>query len=150
MNTTTHSREEFHATVACNAAQALSRRARRILIVDNDLGFLLWLSKFLVEAGYTVFPAVSVENATDLARQFSDELEVLIVNPELRRAAEFVRRLRLRHPMLKVIALREAGKMQTLPFVDGSLRKESELGPDSLRLIEQVFAAEMEEILVSH
>ena len=138
MNTTTNSREEFHGTAACHAGQSLSRRTRRVLIVDNDLGFLLWLSKTLVEAGYAAFPAGSVENATALAGHLSDELEVLVVNPGIRHAGELIRRLRSRHPMLKVIALPSNGRTQALPVVDGSLAKENANGADVIRLLEDV------------
>jgi|SRR5579872_1615775 len=150
MHITTDIREEFNATVACNADQALTRRARRILIVDDDLGFLLWLSKTLVEAGYAAFPAGTVENATALAKHLSDELEVLVVNPRIKQAPELVRWLRSCHPGLKVIALRDTGET-TLPVTDDSLQKDSQ-GADIVHLVEHVLAPETvpTELQMSH
>jgi len=108
--------------------------------VDNDLGFLLWISQTLVEAGYAAFPAGSVENASALAEHLADELEALVMNPRINGAPEFVQWLRSRHPMLKVIALLEAGKSQELPAVDGAVAKESENGPGIIQLLEHVLA----------
>jgi hypothetical protein len=55
MNLSVDSRVEFNPIVAWNAGRTLIRRARRILVVDSDLGFALWLSATLINLGYALF-----------------------------------------------------------------------------------------------
>lgn len=78
-------------------------RLPSVLIVDDDLGFLVWLPAILGKAGYGAIPARTISDAAKLMRGFRPR--VLVINPSLRGAANFVNRLRRQNPDLKVIFL---------------------------------------------
>ena len=74
-----------------------------ILIADHDLGFVFWLGGALGEAGYQALPAKRITDAAAWAGKF--EIDVLVVNPSLPGAADFVKKLRCSQGHLQVIAL---------------------------------------------
>jgi len=74
-----------------------------ILIADHDLAFVFWLGGALGEAGYKALPAKRITDAAAWAGKF--EIDVLVVNPSLPGAADFVRQLRCSQGHLQVIAL---------------------------------------------
>lgn len=54
------------------------------LIVDDDLGFVCWLSERFNEAGYRAIPAVSARQAGYIVHQLSLQITTIVVNPALR------------------------------------------------------------------
>ncbi len=84
-----------------------------VLIVDDELGFLLWLGALLGEAGYRAVPAKTVTDAARMARVFPPN--ILVINPELRGAAHLIAGLRTHNVDLKVMAL--AGPTEQLEDV---------------------------------
>jgi hypothetical protein len=79
---------------------------KNVLIVDNDLGFIFWLGQVLAGANYQPWPACNVLNATAMvAGRHLARLDLLILNPFLRGAAQFLSDLRRSQPDLKVLAL---------------------------------------------
>jgi hypothetical protein len=80
---------------------------KSVLMIDDDLGFLFWLGKALVAAGYTPFPALGVPEATGLLAEFSLSVDILIVNPSLPGAPDFVQSLRHHREDLKVVTVSE-------------------------------------------
>ncbi len=78
----------------------------KILILDDDLGFLFWIAKALEPFGYTVVPADTVSQANRLIRRLKLSVNMLMVNPELEGAVEFAEELRRRkRTNLKVVVL---------------------------------------------
>ena len=63
---------------------------KTVLIVDEDLGFVFWLGHLLNNAGYQVWPARNGEDAAALMDELGAELDLLIIDPNLRGAAAFL------------------------------------------------------------
>jgi CheY-like chemotaxis protein len=78
---------------------------RTVLIVDPDLGFLLWLGQLLVGAGYVGLPAQTVREATALIGKLNLIIDLLIIDPTVAGAAEFVRSMRREQGHVRVIAV---------------------------------------------
>jgi DNA-binding response OmpR family regulator len=51
-----------------------------ILILDDDLGFVMWLGKVLAMAGYQALPATDGNEALALVRELKIEIALLIAN----------------------------------------------------------------------
>ena len=117
--------EELISTPAMKADRTAGRRARQILVVDGDLGFVLWFAATLVEAGYAAFPAPSVRTALTLARRLDPHLDVLVVNQRMVGAGSLVGRLKGNQPELKVAALVDVENppVTLLPFADVTIPK---------------------------
>lgn len=111
-----------------------------VLVVDSDVGFVLWLGLGLNQAGYAAFPAQSVPRAKAFLDEVKIAVDLLIVNSALRDAAGLVESLRGLYHHLKVVAVIDnevdAGKIP-----DADLRCRKPEGTDeSTRqdLIEQI------------
>ena len=61
-----------------------------ILLVDSDLGFAFWLGHLLDGAGYEALPARSAADALALLATIAIRVDLVILNPYLKGAAEFV------------------------------------------------------------
>jgi DNA-binding response OmpR family regulator len=80
----------------------------QIIVLDNDLGFVLWLAHTLVANGYLAFPATSVREALRLIKALQFEsVDLVIANPALHGVTELLDRLRARHVSPKVIAIED-------------------------------------------
>jgi hypothetical protein len=114
-----------------------------VLIADHDLGFVFWLGKLLAEAGYHALPAKRVSDAAQLAAQF--EVNVLVVNPGLNGAADFVRTLSVSEGP---VIIQIGGQTQELEGVYAWMQKPEEIDDLAalrwLRLIESAVAASTE------
>jgi len=78
-----------------------------ILIVDDNLGFVVWAGRMLTDAGYAVMPAESVRHAKGLVDDHRLEISVLMVNPLLRGIPEFIDSLRAAQKTMRVVALEQ-------------------------------------------
>jgi CheY-like chemotaxis protein len=58
-------------------------RARRVLLIDEDLGILGALRIYLLCAGYRVFAAANADEALDRARRATSLIDIVIVNIDL-------------------------------------------------------------------
>jgi hypothetical protein len=74
-----------------------------ILIVDRDLGFLLWLGQSLAEAGYRVLPALSCAEAFSRGKTFGVTIDDVIVEQGLPGASEMLQKLARVNNSLRVI-----------------------------------------------
>jgi hypothetical protein len=74
-----------------------------VLIVDADLGFVVWLGTLIADVGCQPLPAQSIGAAAEWARRFP--INVLVIDPFFYGAAHFVRTLRRSNLHLKVIAV---------------------------------------------
>jgi DNA-binding NtrC family response regulator len=79
---------------------------RTILVVDDDLGFVVWLGQTLVANGYLTVPAASAPQATVLLAELQiATIDLAIVNLALPSTTTLIDSLRSRHPSLKIIAV---------------------------------------------
>jgi hypothetical protein len=77
-----------------------------VLIVDADLGFVVWLGVVIAEFGCQPLPAQSIGAAAEWTRRFT--INLLVIDPFFYGAGHFVRTLRRSNPHLKVIAVSDA------------------------------------------
>jgi DNA-binding NtrC family response regulator len=96
-----------------------------ILIVNRDLGFVIWLGVTLAANGYATLPA----GTSSAAQQLLDELlvapDLAIANLEVGGTVELVEALRRADPALKVIAIEDATSI-TLPIAVDAAHSRSE------------------------
>jgi DNA-binding response OmpR family regulator len=76
---------------------------KTVLVIDSDVGFVFWLGQGLDQNRYAVLPAASVPNARTLLDELAITVDLVVVNPALSDAADFVETLRGRNPRLKVV-----------------------------------------------
>ena len=68
---------------------------RTILVVDDDLGFVVWLGQTLVANGYLTVPATSARQATTLLAELQTAtIDLAIVNLALPSATTLIDSLR--------------------------------------------------------
>lgn len=85
--------------------------APTILIVDQDLGFVMWLGNTLGSKGYLTLPSTSAPEALRVIADLAiGTVDLLIVNPALPATSELVDSLRSRHRVLKVIWIEASGR----------------------------------------
>jgi hypothetical protein len=76
------------------------------LIVDNDLGFLMWLGEVFAEAGCQAVPALHCRQALTLAKRVNSPITTLVLNPELPGAARTVKLLLAANPAMQIVFIR--------------------------------------------
>lgn len=79
-----------------------------VLIIDEDLGFLMWLGELFAELGCQAMPALHCRQGLALAKQLKLPITILIANPELRGYQQMVRLLTAANPGLRVIPIRDS------------------------------------------
>jgi hypothetical protein len=80
------------------------------LIVDDDVGFILWLGEMITESGYQAVPALECRQAMTLVKKLALRVDVLVVNPKLPGAARAVKALESGHPRLRVVLIHDASE----------------------------------------
>ena len=83
--------------------------ARAVLIVDDDLGFVVWLGHTLAAGGYLTIPTTSSNEAKRLIEELRVKLCLVIANFAVSGMADYVGALQRQVPRVKVIAIRVAG-----------------------------------------
>src|SRR5690242_13854195 len=78
-----------------------------ILILVRDLGFQVWLAQVLESAQFLVVPAKTPSKASKLLAKLGGPVDVVIVDPALAGAAEFVHQLRTKQGYLHVLSVCE-------------------------------------------
>ncbi len=86
-----------------------------VLILDDDLGFCMWLGRILNQAGIHALPASRSEEALEIAVDPSYCIELVIVNPDIERCDEVLERNR----QARVISIGEPGMLR----VQGTLQR---------------------------
>ena len=81
-----------------------------MLIVDDDLGVVLWAYRALQNAGYPVLPATTIATAKKLLNEFRPNLALLMINMSLLGANDLVISLRHTHPRIRVLAIVDEDK----------------------------------------
>jgi len=88
--------------------QAHQQASHRIIILDDDLAFVLWLGHTLLANGYSAFPATSVPEALTLIRELQGEsVDLVIANPVLPGVSELLDGLRTWQVSPKFIAIED-------------------------------------------
>jgi ActR/RegA family two-component response regulator len=83
--------------------------ARSVLIVDEDLGFLSWLSDLLTEAGYQALPALNSRQAVSITKKFSVAIDVIAISDSLPGASGVLEKLSRADRRLRIVAIRDPG-----------------------------------------
>jgi DNA-binding NtrC family response regulator len=78
---------------------------KTVLIVDDDLGFVLWLGQALAVNGFSALPAVRIRDAALLLKRIESRVDVLTINLALTGAGGFITALRRSHPNVRVISI---------------------------------------------
>jgi hypothetical protein len=80
-----------------------------VLIIDQDLGFLMWLGELFTELGCQTVPALHCRHALELAQRLELPISTLVVNPDLPGAAKTIKTLVASNPDARVVLIRDAG-----------------------------------------
>lgn len=78
------------------------------LIVDHDLGFLMWLGDVFSELGCQAVPALNCRQGLALTKRLELSITTLVLNPELPGAARTVKALVAANPGLRVVLICDA------------------------------------------
>jgi hypothetical protein len=79
--------------------------AQRVMIVDDDLGFVWWLGEIFSDAGCRALPALSCGDAVVLAKRLGFEPDLIILNPNLRGASKMLKNYVQTNPLLKIVTI---------------------------------------------
>lgn len=85
-----------------------SSRSSVALIIDHDLGFLLWLGEVFAELGCQAIPALHCRQALALTNRLKLSIKTVVVDPELAGAARMVKALTAANPDARVVVIRNA------------------------------------------
>jgi hypothetical protein len=83
------------------------------LIIDHDLGFLLWLGDLCDQLGWQTVPALHCRQALAWLERFALPVAVLVVNPELRGAKRAVTLISAANPDVRVVLVCDSGVPRT-------------------------------------
>src|SRR5581483_11469918 len=75
------------------------------LILDPELAFGFWMARGFDQAGYQGYPAKSTPDAIALQNELGLQVDLLILNPTVPGAAEFIEALRRSNEQVRVVAL---------------------------------------------
>lgn len=108
---------------------------KNILIVDRDLGFVLWLGHILNVGGTAALPATNVADAAELVSQLNLRVDVLIASPAEQGFRELAAKLRVKSPDLHIVALgSEENPAWIETFPDAVWKDKPRCGDESTRL----------------
>jgi hypothetical protein len=86
-----------------------------VLILDDDLGFCVWLGRALNEAGIRTVPACRCDEALEIGADPGYKVDLVILNPEIEGCSQLLEQLK----GTKVLAIDRAGDLT----VDGTIRR---------------------------
>jgi DNA-binding NtrC family response regulator len=93
----------------------IGRPTPTVWIVDDDLGFVWWLSEIFTDVGHQTVPALSCHQAASLMKRLGLAVDLLIVNPHLAGVLRLLQTIRCANPQVKIIAIESTS---TAPVVD--------------------------------
>src|SRR5690242_6952183 len=76
-----------------------------VLIVDSDLGFIVWLSYELHKRNIQALPARTIEEARTMLAHFRSEPDLLIMNCSIPDTCRFARELAEERPNAAIIGI---------------------------------------------
>ena len=80
-----------------------AEKRRSALIVNDDIGFLLWTGKLLSDAGYATVLASNCREALSFRTKLAFEPDLVVVNPGLAGTSGMLERLQAANRSLKVM-----------------------------------------------
>ncbi len=92
-----------HPTVIAHSCSALA------LIIDDDLGFVMWLGEIFTELGCQAVPALHCRQALAFIQRIDLPIAILVLNPELRGAKRTVKVLVAANPGLRLVLIQGSG-----------------------------------------
>ncbi len=95
------------------------------LIIDHDLGFLMWLGEVFLEAGCHAVPALHCRRALAMAKKLKPPITTLVINPELPGAARTIKTLAAANPDMRVVLIRNSPAQAEAGSVRFGLQKPS-------------------------
>ncbi|HTW63683.1 MAG TPA: hypothetical protein VME17_03665 [Bryobacteraceae bacterium] len=78
-----------------------------VLILDDDVAFILWLGELFTESGYRPFPALNSRQAVSLAKKLAGPVDILLVNPSLPGTRRVIDFLAAAQPNLRVLLIHD-------------------------------------------
>jgi hypothetical protein len=84
-------------------------RHQTVLVVEDDLGFLLWLGQLLTDAGYRVVPASNCRQVMAHIRKLGVSLNLIVVNPSIRGAMRMLEGFAPEKSRIRLILIRDLG-----------------------------------------
>ncbi len=82
------------------------------LIVDHDLGFVMWLGEIFTELGCQTVPALHCRQALALTERFDLPIAILLINPQLRGADRVIHMLVAANPDVRLVLIRDGAADQ--------------------------------------
>jgi hypothetical protein len=110
------------------------------LIIDHDLGFVMWLGEMFTELGCQTAPALNCRQALALIQRIDLPIAILVINPELRGASRIVKMLVAANPALRLVLIRNAPAIQSA--AQGSGREANPSGVQARFTLERPSPAE--------
>ena len=107
--------------------------ALTVLIIDDDLGFVLWLGELFTEARCRALPALSCQEAVARIEQLGIEPDFIVLNPHLPGVSEMLQRYiqALRH--FKIVTIAPPPVLSVLTSAHAMLERPSANQPISRR-----------------
>jgi hypothetical protein len=75
------------------------------LIIDRDLGFVMWLGEVFSELGWESVPALHCRQGLALARRLNAPITTLVISPELPGSGRLVKALLAANPGMRVVLI---------------------------------------------
>jgi DNA-binding response OmpR family regulator len=94
-------------------------RPAKVLIIDDELGFVAWLGVTLAANGYATIPATSLSAAKQLIEELNANPDLAVMNLELAGTIELIETLRRANLALKIIAIEDTTPLARTIEVDG-------------------------------
>ena len=88
---------------------------KTVLIIDDDLGFVLWLGQVFHEMGYHPIPALNARQAGRLTKELDLKIAVVVVNSQLPGVGRLIDALsHANSAPLKIILIRDPDASATI------------------------------------
>jgi hypothetical protein len=102
------------------------------LIVDHDLGFVMWLGEVFAELGCQAVPALHCRQALVLAKDLTRPITTLVMNPDLPGAARAVKALLAANPAMRVVLIRSSAANPDTNGGNGGTRNPAVASPKAI------------------
>jgi hypothetical protein len=98
------------AKILGSSLQPVTARSSSALavIVDDDLGFVMWLGEIFAELECKAMPALNCRQALALAKRWALPITAVVLNPDLPGAARMVKTLLAANPEVHVVLIRDS------------------------------------------
>jgi DNA-binding NtrC family response regulator len=80
-------------------------RYHNAVIVEEDVGFLLWLGQLLADAGYRTIPASNCRQAMTHIRELGIPIHLAVLDLKLRGATSMLQTLEAAHRGLRIVVI---------------------------------------------